>query len=157
MRLIGNTPIHPFFFYTGKLAGYLIWLVFILSAFDFINIRQTQIDGLRIPSFVLGGCALLLIIVSLLNLGKSTSLGVPDETTEFKNRGLYRFSRNPMYLGFNLLTIASMLITGHPVITGLGIYSIVIYHFIIKGEEKFLKQRFGDRYLEYLEKVRRYI
>ena len=157
MRFIGNTPIHPFFFYTGKLAGYLIWLVFILSAFDFINIGQTQIDGLRIPSFVLGGCALLLIIVSLLNLGKSTSLGVPDETTEFKNRGLYRFSRNPMYLGFNLLTIASMLITGHPVITGLGIYSIVIYHFIIKGEEKFLKQRFGDRYLEYLEKVRRYI
>ena len=38
-----------------------------------------------------------------------------------------------------------------------GLYSIIIYHFIILGEEKFLESRFGKDYIEYKQKVRRYI
>jgi protein-S-isoprenylcysteine O-methyltransferase Ste14 len=39
----------------------------------------------------------------------------------------------------------------------LGIYSIITYHLIILGEEKFLEERFGDEYFSYKNKVRRYI
>jgi protein-S-isoprenylcysteine O-methyltransferase Ste14 len=38
-----------------------------------------------------------------------------------------------------------------------GIYSIVVYHLIIIGEEKFLEKAFREAYLEYKKKVRRYI
>jgi len=39
----------------------------------------------------------------------------------------------------------------------MGLYSMVIYHFIILGEERFLEGRFGFNYLSYKTRVRRYL
>jgi protein-S-isoprenylcysteine O-methyltransferase Ste14 len=96
-------------------------------------------------------------ILSLINLGKSTRLGLPNENTTFIEKGLYRFSRNPMYVGFNLFTISSVLINANLLVLIFSLYSTVIYHFIIKGEESFLEKRFGDVYIKYKNKVRRYL
>ena len=62
-----------------------------------------------------------------------------------------------MYIGFNCLTLASMLYTLNITVILLGVYSMMIYHLIILGEEKFLEQRFGDNYMEYKKTIRRYI
>ncbi len=62
-----------------------------------------------------------------------------------------------MYFGFNLLTIAAMVYSINIVLLLLGTYSIITYHWIILGEEKFLEERFGDEYFNYKKKVRRYI
>ena len=157
MKLIGTTPIHPFWFFTGKISGYITWIVYFLTAFHLFPIGGHGIGWLTVISHVTAIAGLLLIFFSLINLGRSTSLGVPNEATAFKNTGLYRFSRNPMYLGFHLLALAAVLLTAHPAIAVLGIYSSIVYHFIIKGEEKFLKERFGKTYTDYQSRVRRYI
>jgi len=106
-------------------------------------------------AFVIAGLGLS--VLSLINLGSSTRLGLPSEITTFKTNGLYKYSRNPMYVGFNFLTIASMLYVWHIIILFLGLYSIIIYHFIILGEERFMESRFGEEYINYKQKVRRYI
>lgn len=62
-----------------------------------------------------------------------------------------------MYLGFNLLTISAMIYMLNLIIILFGVYSIVIYHFIIIGEEGFLEKRFGATYSNYKKSVRRYI
>jgi protein-S-isoprenylcysteine O-methyltransferase Ste14 len=95
-------------------------------------------------------------MISLINLGKSTRLGLPDEDTVFKDVGLYKISRNPMYVGFNLFTISSILLTANMITLLAGLFSIYSYHLIIKGEEIFLEHRFGQKYLNYKQKVRRY-
>jgi protein-S-isoprenylcysteine O-methyltransferase Ste14 len=89
-------------------------------------------------------------------LGKSTRLGLPSDDTQLKTNGLYKYSRNPMYVGFNLITIASIIYTLHWIIIILGVYSLIIYHLIIKGEEKFMMKRFGEEYKNYQLKVSRY-
>jgi protein-S-isoprenylcysteine O-methyltransferase Ste14 len=99
---------------------------------------------------------LLLSAISLINLGASTRLGLPASQTSFKTHGIYRFSRNPMYLGFDLLTLGAIACNPHVVIAVMGLYSMIVYHLIILGEEKFLRQRFGDTYAEYADRVRRY-
>ena len=71
--------------------------------------------------------------------------------------GIFRYTRNPMYVGFNLLTIAAILFTLNILILILGIYCIIVYHFIILNEEKFLENRFKTSYTNYKKKVRRYI
>jgi protein-S-isoprenylcysteine O-methyltransferase Ste14 len=38
-----------------------------------------------------------------------------------------------------------------------GLFSMVVYHLIVLGEEKFLAERFGDDYLKYKRSVRRYL
>jgi protein-S-isoprenylcysteine O-methyltransferase Ste14 len=64
---------------------------------------------------------------------------------------------NPMYVGFNLFTISSILLNANILVLLLSLYSIMVYHFIIKGEEAFLEKRFGDEYIKYKNKVRRYL
>jgi protein-S-isoprenylcysteine O-methyltransferase Ste14 len=39
----------------------------------------------------------------------------------------------------------------------MGLYSIFVYHLIIKAEERFLEQRFGDDFIKYKSVTRRYL
>jgi len=100
---------------------------------------------------------LIFTIISLINLGKSTRLGLPSNDTKLKTNGLYKYSRNPMYVGFDLITISAMIYILHWLIIILGVYSMITYHLIIKGEEKFMIKRFGEEYKNYQLRVRRYL
>lgn len=156
MNLIGKTTIHPFLFYTGKVAGYITWIIYFLSIIG-VNITDIVSETYQLyASYVAGIIGLLLIVISSMRLGRSTRLGLPKEDTVLKTGGIYRFSRNPMYLGFNLWTIASIIYTFNIYILLLGLYSIWIYHMIIRGEENFLKDRFGSEFLDYKKKTRKY-
>ena len=107
-------------------------------------------------SFVILAIAAFFVVISLINLGRSTRFGIPTNETLFKTSGLYKISRNPMYIGINLLTISAMIYTLNLFGILIGIYSIFVYHLIILSEEKFLENRFGKQYSDYKNKVRRY-
>jgi len=98
----------------------------------------------------------VIVFISFIYLGESNSFGLSTGNPSLKIKGIYKFSRNPMYFGFYLLVISSILFTLNPVILLLGIYSILIHHKIILSEEKFLQQLFGKEYNNYCKKVRRY-
>jgi len=157
MKIIGKETIHPFWFYSGKIVGYIIWILYVLSFLNIINIKMISFIWLDYISYLTLSIGLFFTIFSLINLGKSTRLGLPNENTTFIKIGLYRFSRNPMYIGFNLFTISSVLINANLIVLIFSLYSIIIYHFIIKGEEAFLEKRFGAEYINYKNKVRRYL
>jgi protein-S-isoprenylcysteine O-methyltransferase Ste14 len=157
MEIVGRTTVHPVLFYTGKFAGYLTW---ILLGLDYAGIHLTRGPDsvvLDYVSFAFLGVAAVFIVLSLVNLGASTRLGLPTGPTELKTGGIYRFSRNPMYVGFDALTIAAVLGLRSPIVFALGAWSVVVYHLIILGEERFLADAFGAPYAEYCERVRRYL
>ena len=155
-RLIGRPPISPVPFLTGKISGYIAWVAL------FLHLTGAEARHFQLPALFswLGyaslAIGLLLTAVSLFDLGNSISFGVPAEETTLKTHGLYKYSRNPMYAGFFLLTLAAILITSNFYVLALGVYSIIIYHLIILGEEAFLKNRFGSDYEAYCKRTRRY-
>lgn len=157
MKFIGKATINPLIFYTGKISGYITWITLLGYLLDLVPSSGFHNSFLKSASTFILAMGLCLVGVSLVNLGKSTRLGLPNENTALKTNGIYRFSRNPMYFGFNLLTIAAMVYSINIVLLLLGTYSIITYHWIILGEEKFLEERFGDEYFNYKKKVRRYI
>ena len=157
MELIGKTTINPIFFYTGKISGYITWIIFLLMLFGLNLIDSNQFTFSKNISIFILLAGLVLTIVSLINLGKSTRLGLPSNDTKLKTNGLYKYSRNPMYVGFDLITISAMLYTLNWIIIILGVYSLIIYHLIIKGEEGFMLNRFGEEYKNYKLRVRRYL
>ncbi|MDB9836333.1 isoprenylcysteine carboxylmethyltransferase family protein, partial [Flavobacteriaceae bacterium] len=72
--------------------------------------------------------------------------------------GIYKYSRNPMYLGMILIIISTSVfyLNYYSIITPL-IFYFWINRFQIKREEIFLKEKFGKEYLLYSSKTRRWI
>jgi len=157
MELIGRTTINPIVFYSGKISGYITWIILSLMLFDINLIERRLVFYNNYASIIILFVGLLFTVISLVNLGKSIRLGLPTDDTKLKTNGIYKISRNPMYVGFDLITIASIVFTLHWLVTILGIYSLITYHLIIKGEEAFMLKRFSNEYEEYQLKVRRYL
>ncbi len=72
-------------------------------------------------------------------------------------QGIYRFSRNPIYIGTYLISISTILMTLSWILIISLILSVISMHFIILLEENYLAKKYGNDYLEYKQKVPRYI
>jgi protein-S-isoprenylcysteine O-methyltransferase Ste14 len=81
-----------------------------------------------------------------------------DRTTAIVSDGPYRLTRNPMYVGMTLLYIGLAAATGVMwALAVLPIVLLVIRYYVIAREETYLAAKFGDAYLEYKARVRRWI
>lgn len=112
------------------------------------------------------GLALLLIVGGLLidgvAAGQFRRLGTPPEpwkpTTALATGGLYRFSRNPIYVGFAVTYLGFAVAMDSPVALALLIPClIVVDRFVIAREERYLEAKFGDAFHAYRTRVRRWL
>ncbi|WP_105888508.1 methyltransferase family protein [Haemophilus influenzae] len=79
-------------------------------------------------------------------------------TTKLVSTGIFRFSRNPMYLSLLLMLIAWVLWLGNSLAwLGIIVFVLAINQFQIAKEETYLESKFGDEYRRYKQKVRRWI
>ncbi len=74
-----------------------------------------------------------------------------------RQSGLYRFSRNPMYVAYFLFFLGCALLTRSPVWLAFVLVFQVSAHWIVLSEERWCAQMFGDAYLAYAKRVRRYL
>ena len=81
-----------------------------------------------------------------------------NPTTRIVAHGLYRFSRNPMYLGFALCTFGlAILVDSAWMLLALPIGLVLVDRIVITREERYLGRKFGDEYLNYKRRVRRWL
>lgn len=72
--------------------------------------------------------------------------------------GLFRYSRNPIYLGFTLALLGAATVLGNGVAyTSAGLFFFTAHFWYIPFEEKNMAAEFGTAYLEYKKKVRRWV
>lgn len=72
--------------------------------------------------------------------------------------GPYRFSRNPMYLGIVTLLLGIAVYMGTPpFFLAVAIYFIILNSVFVPFEEQKLEGAFGSQYIEYKERVRRWL
>jgi protein-S-isoprenylcysteine O-methyltransferase Ste14 len=81
-----------------------------------------------------------------------------EESSTLVTSGMYRFSRNPMYLGFvlALLGISILLRSLTPLIM-IPAFVAVIQIFFIRAEEQMLTAKFGKQYIAYTNQTRRWL
>ncbi|MCS4309294.1 protein-S-isoprenylcysteine O-methyltransferase Ste14 [Rheinheimera pacifica] len=83
---------------------------------------------------------------------------VPQQTSSLVARGIYRYSRNPMYLGFLLLLAAlACYLMGAAALLLLPLFVLYMNRFQIVPEERYLLQKFGAEYQAYSTQVRRWL
>ena len=79
-------------------------------------------------------------------------------TTRIVAAGPYRFSRNPIYSGMFLVLIGFGLgFDSLWLLVALGLFYPVIRYGVVAREEAYLERKFGDAYLDYKAKVRRWV
>jgi protein-S-isoprenylcysteine O-methyltransferase Ste14 len=79
-------------------------------------------------------------------------------TTEILSSGIYRFTRNPMYLGLALIQVGlAIAMSNLWLLALLPAALVVVYATAIRHEESYLERKFGDAYLDYKRSVRRWL
>jgi protein-S-isoprenylcysteine O-methyltransferase Ste14 len=82
----------------------------------------------------------------------------PEKAGALVTTGIYRHTRNPMYLGFAAVLLGWTFFLGSaPAFAALPIFVLYMNAFQIAGEEAALEKRFGKAFEEYRARVRRWI
>ena len=145
-----------------KIPPPILVLILVISS----CLSSKKIDVIHIPNQTL--TSILILLIGILILIIPVSKFIKSKTTidpiKFKKvnklvtSGIYKYSRNPMYLGLLLIVISSSILY-------LNIFSvstpIFFYYWInrfqIQRDEIFLTEKFGKEYLSYKTKTRRWI
>ena len=87
-----------------------------------------------------------------------TTPGPYKETTKIVDTGPFRFSRNPIYATVGMIQVSVGLLFNNMWILLMVIPALIVVHYVVVlGEEAHLESRFGDAYLDYKSRVRRWI
>lgn len=82
----------------------------------------------------------------------------PEKSTALVTDGVYRLTRNPMYLGMAFVLLGATFITRQPLgVLALLAACVYLTKFQIKPEERALEKIFGQDYIDYKARVRRWI
>ena len=97
-------------------------------------------------------------IVAMLTMADSWRAGIPDkDRTELVQNGIYRISRNPAFVGFDLMYIGLLLAFPNILHLLFALFPVIMLDLQIRQEEEFCREAFGREYEEYRKRVRRYL
>ena len=141
-------------------ALFYFYLVF-AHTFNLPTVSKVELFHSEIISWVgvfLCLAGLLLLFWSLISFGRSFRVGIdtghPDKLI---TSGVFAFSRNPIYVAFACILLGQFLIFPNWILLlymGAGVW---LFHRQALREEEYLKKHYGREYLEYTNRVRRYI
>lgn len=96
-------------------------------------------------------------VVAMITMRDSWRAGIPaQDKTDLVTTGIYRLSRNPAFLGFDLMYIGLLVAFFNGVHLAFVLFAVVMLHLQILQEEKFLTVTFGEPYTAYKKRTGRY-
>jgi len=140
---------------TLKAASILVVLAEIIS----IGLGTTSLPlWVRLAGAGFGAVGTAVFGAAAFTMGDSWRAGVPKEgKTEFVKGGIFAYSRNPAFLGFDLVYLGIVLMFFNWGLLAVSSFASVMLHLqIVNVEEPFLLEAFGDEYLKYQKTVNRY-
>lgn len=141
---------------TMKVAAVLVFVAGLVSIFIGTNYGSVTV---RVMGAAISVVGTFVFIAAVQTMRDSWRAGVSKtDKTELVTKGIYQISRNPAFLGFDLLYIGTLLMFFNWILCILTVFAIIMYHLqIVRVEEDFLLTTFGNEYLQYKQKVCRYI
>jgi len=146
-----HVPLPPLVYLAGIAAGFGVdWLIPVRG------LSPTTQLVVGVPIVVL---AIALVLMSAWELQRAGTSPLHERpTTKVISRGLYGMSRNPIYVAMTLGSVGVAITADRLwVLAATVIAVLVIDRMVIVREETFLEAKFGDDYLAYKARVRRWI
>ena len=138
--MIGNEKVAYFFY---QLSNILILL------YPFFLKIKTDSYWFYV-GLVIYALGIILCLISVLNFAKPAENGI-------NLKGLYQISRNPMYVAYFVYFLGCCVLTRSWSLFAILMVFQISAHWIIRSEERWCIKKFGQEYIGYMNKVRRYI
>jgi protein-S-isoprenylcysteine O-methyltransferase Ste14 len=146
-----------------KIPPPLVTLIFAGACYllaKYLPVGEFEFFGREILMYSMMGIGLIIMLIALFQFFKkktTTNPMNPEKASSLVISGIFRYTRNPMYLGMLLFLIAFALKLGNAFNTVI-VAGFVYYmnHFQIRGEEEALNKLFGKEYKIYTKATRRW-
>ncbi len=139
-----------------KVATYVIPFI---QLFSIIYSKESICTLLKVAGVAITATGVTTFIISVVHMKDNWRAGVQrDDKTNLVVTGIYAISRNPAFLGFDLMYVGILLSYFNCYLCLATVITVLLFHLqIVKVEEVFLIEAFGDEYLQYKSKVCRYL
>ena len=112
----------------------------------------------RFTGFCIGMLGDIIFLASVLCMKDSWRAGIPDkDRTKLVTTGIYRYSRNPAFLGFDFMYVGLLLMYFNLSMLAVSVFAIIMLHLQILQEERYLTENYGESYKAYRKHVFRYL
>ena len=134
-----------------------IWIPWLLLHHAQVSLQWNLWCAPALLPLVLGASVLLRCIWDFGASGKGT-LAPIDPPKHLVVRGLYRYVRNPMYIGVLLAVLGeAWLFRSGALLVHAGVFLVVVHGFVLLYEEPHLQRQFGSSYTNYCQSVNRWL
>lgn len=148
---------------SGCIIGFLFTILFpLITIFinNYLNLSIYNYFIYKIIGFIfcISGIFIFLYCSYLfIKIGRGTPAPI-EPPKELVIQGVYRFTRNPIYIGYFLILLGEFFVFGHFLLLLYFIILLFFMHFyVVYVEEPKLKKRFGKTYIEYTKNVPRWL
>ena len=134
-------------------------LIYWVSRMDDLITLSTGLRlNLSIGLFVLGLGVMIAGVISFRRAATTVNPLKPESASSLVNSGVFRYTRNPMYLGMLFIAVAGVVKSSSvlSLLVVLGFY-LFITRYQIVPEERAMRRLFGDEFIQYKQRVRRWI
>lgn len=136
-----------------SIATVLTCIVDISSIF---LVKEFLMEELRIAGITIGVIAVLFFALATITMKNSWRVGIPEEKTSLITNGIYKWSRNPAFVGFDLLYFSMCLMFFNIPLILVSVWAAVMLHLQILQEEEHMYHMFGEEYDKYRKHTLRY-
>jgi protein-S-isoprenylcysteine O-methyltransferase Ste14 len=144
--------------YMGSLHGFFtLYIPYLIVKFDARYFNAGIFSYTAIPLWIIGAVIIVWCSVDMVQKGRGTPAHV-DPPKKLIVNGLYRYVRNPIYLGALLVQLGFILWAGSGLmIVYFLLFTLAYQILIVLIEEPILRAMFGEEYLAYCSRVPRWI
>ncbi len=139
-----------------KIMSFANILTIIVQVCSILFVKNYIMTELRIIGILLGIVAIFFFASATITMKNSWRVGIPEEKTSLITNGIYKWSRNPAFVGFDLLFCSICLIFYNIPLVIVSIWSAVMLHLQILQEEVYMHNMFGEEYDNYKKHTLRY-
>lgn len=134
----------------------VLFLLFPQTVFSTFRINILDLDSIRYAGITLMITAFIWVVTAQVQMKNSWRIGIDCKTkTELITHGLFRFSRNPIFLGMMVSLIGFFLAFPTVIAFIFSLMGCILMQIQIRLEEEYLQKQYGQAYLTYKKRVGR--
>lgn len=113
---------------------------------------------LQWAGLIIAALGVAFFITAIRTMADSWRAGIPEkDRTQLVQTGIYRISRNPAFVGFDLVYIGLLIAFPNLLHAIFALFPMIMLHLQILQEEPYCRATFGAEYEAYCKNVRRYL